>query len=355
MYDASGGRARRAGEDPVKVFVNGYIGSPADYGDLERLGHEVVVGRPLADCLRRRATEAELADACRDADAFVYSSADTVSRSVMGGAERLRLVTAPIIGFDQVDVAAATELGILVANSPSRENARGMAEAAIGLFIASIKRLRHNEAKLRAGGWGTREDRGDMLWGKTVGLLGLGRIAREVVARLHGWDVRIIFYDPYVTDDEADELGVARVDLETLCSESDILSLHAVATDETIGIIGREQLALMKPTSFLINVARGELVDEEALAEVLAEGGISGAALDTYVTEPLPAGSPLRRVPEERLILTPHIVGHSEIGRKANLRVCLANVEAALAGVVPDNVVNPAALPRWARVYGAGA
>lgn len=337
----------------MRIFVDGYIGTRDEYDTLTRQGHEVVIGRSLTECLERPFTEEELSALLRDVDAFIYSTADTVSRAVMGSAPRLRIVTAPIIGFDQVDVAAATDLSIIVANSPSEENARGMAEAAIGLMVVLMKRLGHNEAKLRAGGWGARADRGDLLWGKTIGLLGFGRIARGVAVRLQGWDVKVIAHDPYVSDEEAASYGVTLVDLATLCAESDVLSLHAVATEETAGIIGRDRLALIKPTAFLINVARGELVDEAALAEFLIEGRIAGAALDTYLEEPLPAESPLRAVPESRLIMTPHIVGHSEIGRKANLRVCFDNVEAALNGTVPSNVVNPEVIPRWTAAFGS--
>lgn len=337
----------------MRVFVDGFLGPRDEYEVLARPGYDVVFGRSFAECLERPYTEKELGELCRAADAFVYSTADTVSRAVLAQAEHLRIVTGPFIGSDQVDVVAATELSILVANSPSEENARGMAEATVGLMVALMKRLRHNEAKLRGGGWGVREDRGDLLWDRTVGLLGLGRIGRMIVARMQGWGVHLIAHDPYVSVEEADRLGVRMVDLTTLCAESDVLSLHAVATDETRGIIGREELALMKPTAFLINVARGELVDELALAEALDECRIAGAALDTYLQEPLPLDSPLRSIPPDRLIMTPHIVGHSERGRKANLRVCLGNVEAALSGVVPENVVNPEVITRWVAVFGS--
>lgn len=339
----------------MKVFVNGYIGTPDEYDRLIHTGLEVSFGRPLKECLARPDTEDELADRCRDVDAFIYSVADTVSRPVMTAAPHLRIVTSPTIGYDTVDVAAATDLGIMVANSPSDENARGIAEATIGLILVLLKRARHNEAKLRAGEWSGRDDRGELLWGKTLGIVGLGRIAREVVSRLQGWGVRIVAHDPYVSEAEAAGLGVIPVDLEELCRESDVVSLHAVATRETAGIIGERQLGWMKPDAYLVNLARGELVDEAALAHALEAGRIGGAALDTYQREPLPLDSPLRRVADERLILTPHIVGQTEIGRRANLRVCLENVQEALRGDVPHNVVNPEVIPRWTASLASGS
>jgi D-3-phosphoglycerate dehydrogenase len=209
------------------------------------------------------------------------------------------------------------------------------------------KRIKHNEAKLRRGEWAQRGDRGEFLFGKTVGLVGLGRVGSHVARRLVNWDVRLLASDPYVSDERARSLGATLVDLPTLLAESDVVSLHASLTDETRLLVGEKALRAMKPTAILINTARGEIADEEAIARALAEGWIAGAALDAFTREPLPAASPLRDVDPERLILTPHNVSHSEAGRRANLKLALEQILAAGRGEAPAHCVNPEAIPRW--------
>ena len=253
----------------------------------------------------------------------------------------------PFIGVDKINVAAATELGVLVANSPTPENFVAVAEATVGLLLMLLKRVKHNEAKLRGGAWAQRDDRGDFLFGKTVGLVGLGRVGSRVARRLAGWDVRLLATDPYVDPARAAELDVTLVDLPTLLAESDIVSLHPALTDETRRMIDEKALRAMKPTAMLVNTARGEVADEDAGARAVAERWIAGAALDAFTKEPLPADSPLRRVDPERMILTPHNVAHSEAGRRANLALALEQILALARGDVPAHVVNPAAIPRW--------
>jgi D-3-phosphoglycerate dehydrogenase len=323
------------------------MGPAEELAPLTAAGLRVIVGRPLDDPARRPWTEPELVAACRDVDIVLASHLETISRAVMAGAPRLRLVIVPFIGVDRIDVAAASELGVLVANSPTAENFVGVAEAAIGLALLLLKRIKHNEARLRRGEWATRADRGQLLAGKTVGLVGLGQIGRRVARRLAGWDVRLMAADPYADPAEAGRLGVELTDLDTLLAEADVVSLHAVLTDETRGLLGDKALARMKPTAVLVNTARGELCDEEALARALAEGRLAGAALDTFAREPLPPDSPLRAVDPARLVLTPHNAGHSEAGRVANLRLALEQILAAARGEPPAHVVNREAIPHW--------
>jgi len=210
-----------------------------------------------------------------------------------------------------------------------------------------MKRIKHNDAKVRRGEWAKREDRGEFLFGKTVGLVGLGRVGSHVARRLVNWDVRLIASDPYVDARYAETLAVTLVDLDTLLAESDVVSLHVVLTDETRGLIGEKELRKMKPGAFLVNTARGEAVDEEAVARAVSESWIAGAALDAFGREPLQADSPLRAVDPERLILTPHNVAHSEAGRVANHRLAFEQILAAGRGEPPAHVVNPDAIPRW--------
>lgn len=331
----------------MRILATGPSGPTEELEALRTAGHELVIGRPLDMPGRRAYTTTELIEACRDVEVVLASHLETISAAVLGAAPRLRLVIVPFIGTDKIDIAAASRLGILVANSPTPENFVAVAEATIGVTLMLLKRIKHNEAKLRHGEWAKREDRGDFLFGKTVGLIGLGRIGTHVSRRLAGWDVRLLASDPYVPPARAARLGVTLVDLPTLLAESDIVSLHCTLTDETRAIVGEKELRRMKPTALLINTARGEVVDEEAVARALNEGWIAGAAVDAFAKEPLPPDHCYRTVDPERLILTPHNIAHSEAGRRANLRLALDQVLAVGRGEAPEHTVNPDAVPRW--------
>jgi D-3-phosphoglycerate dehydrogenase len=333
----------------LRILASGPSGPAEELAALTAAGHEVVIGRPLDAPGRVEWSETDLSAACRDVDVVLASHHETISAAVMSAAPRLRLVVVPFIGTDRIDVAAATRLGVLVANSPTQENFIAVAEAAIGLALMLLKRVKHNEARLRGGEWARRIDRGEFLFGKTVGIVGLGRIGAHVARRLAGWDVRLIAADPYATAEQARAHGVELVDLGTLLAESDVVTLHTVLTDETRGMIGEKELSRMKPTAILINTARGGLVDEDALARAIDERWIAGAALDTFAEEPLGPSSALRRVDAERLVLTPHNVSHSEAGRVANLRLALDQVLALGRGETPAHVVNPGAIARVRR------
>jgi D-3-phosphoglycerate dehydrogenase len=332
---------------PLTVLATGPSATIDEFEPLRAAGLDVVIGRPLDAPARRPWSEADLIEAVRAADIVLASHLELFSRPVLTPAERLQLVIVPFIGVDKIDVPAATELGILVANSPTPENFVAVAEATIALVLMLGKRVKHNEAKLRGGAWAQREDRGDFLFGKTVGLIGLGRVGSRVARRLAGWDVRLIATDPYVDPARAAEVGVTLVDLPALLAEADVVSLHVSLTDETRRMIGEKQLRAMKPTAVLINTARGEVTDEDAVARAVEERWIAGAALDAFTKEPLPVDSPLRQVDPERMILTPHNIAHSEAGRRANLKLALDQILAVARGEVPVHVVNPAAIPRW--------
>ena len=319
----------------MKILASGPSGPAIELDPLRDAGHQVVIGRPLDQPGRAAYTEAELGAAARDADVILASHLDAITRGVLEAAGRLRLVIVPFIGTDKIDVAAASRLGILVANSPTPENFIAVAEATVALILMLQKRIKHNEAKLRRGEWAQRQDRGEFLFGKTVGLVGLGRVGSHVARRLVNWDVRLLAADPYVSEERARALGATRVDLSTLLAESDVVSLHASLTDETRGLIAEKALRAMKPSAILINTARGEIADEEAIARAITEGWVAGAALDAFTREPLPASSPLRDVDPSRLILTPHNVSHSEAGRRANLELALDQILAAGRGEAP--------------------
>jgi len=331
----------------VRILASGPSGPATELDPLREAGHEVVIGRPLDQPSRPAYGEPDLAAAARDCHVVLASHLDAITRSVLEAAATLRLVIVPFIGTDKIDVEAASRLGVLVANSPTPENFIAVAEATVALILMLQKRIKHNEAKLRRGEWAQRHDRGEFLFGKTVGLVGLGRVGSHVARRLVNWDVRLLAADPYVPAERAQRLGATLVDLPTLLAESDVVTLHASLTEETRGLIGEKALRAMKPGAILINTARGEIADEEAVARALVEGWIAGAALDAFTREPLPASSPLRAVDPERLIMTPHNVAHSEAGRRANLRLAFDQILAVGRGEPPVHCVNPEAIPRW--------
>jgi len=330
----------------MRVFVTNVMGK-VEAEEIQRLrneGHEVIVGRD-----RPPFAEVELIELARDVDVIVAASRDMITRKVMESCDRLRLVVAPFIGVDHIDVEAATEQGILVANSPSQENVIGIAEVTIGLMLALLKRVKRNEARLRGGGWRHAEDQGDMLLGKTVGIIGLGRIGSQVAKRLGPWSVKLLASDPYVTSEYATRFDVQLVDLSTLLKTSDIVTLHVVLTDETRDLISERELRMMKSSAFLINTARGGVVDEKAAVRAIEESWIAGVALDTFQPEPLPAESPLRGVDPERVILTPHNVGLTQASRRGNWALAMQSVREAIRGAVPGPTKNPEAISAWRR------
>jgi D-3-phosphoglycerate dehydrogenase / 2-oxoglutarate reductase len=333
----------------MRILATGPSGAAEDLDPLREAGHEVVIGRPLDTPGRKAYTESELIAASRGAHVILASHLETISGPVLEAARDIMLVIVPFIGTDKIDIGAATRAGVLVANSPTPENFIAVAEATIGLILMLQKRIKHNEAKLRRGEWAQRTDRGEFLFGKTVGLVGLGRVGSHVARRLVNWDTRLLASDPYVSADHARGLGVTLTDLGTLLAEADVVSLHCTLTDETRELIGEKELRRMKPSAILINTARGEVMDEEAVARAIEERWIAGAAIDAFVKEPLQADSPLRTADAERVILTPHNVAHSEAGRRANLALALSQILAMGRGEVPAHVVNPEAIVRWRR------
>lgn len=328
----------------MKVVVTNVMGTEADYGPIREAGHELVFARPSGGGRGGPLTESELIELCKDADGALAFS---MSGEVMASAPKLRAVVASAIGYEKIDVESATNLGILVCNSPTAENFVSVSESTVLLTLALLKRLKRKEARLRTGEWGQVSDRGHLLWKKTVGLIGLGRTGSGVAQRLAGWEVEVIAYDPYLPEGRARELGVRLVDLDTLLSESDVISLHVVVTPETRKMIGAAQLKRMKPTAYLVNTSRGEAIDEIALDRAIKEDWIAGAALDTFESEPLALDSPLRDLDPERVMLTPHNVAHTMASLVANRELAIQSLLAALNGEVPPTVVNPAAVDAW--------
>lgn len=263
--------------------------------------------------------------------------------AVFHAAPQLRVVARLGVGYDTVDVDAATRHGVAVAMAFGT-NHEAVAEHAFALVAALAQRLFDYDRRVREGGWGTLLHPG--LYGRTLGIVGFGRIGRAMAKRAHGFGLRVLVADPQVDGQMIRHLGCEPVDLDTLFSESDYISLHAPLTPETRHLVNRERLSRVKPGAVLVNTARGGLVDEEALVEALESGRLAGAGLDVFEEEPLPAESPLRRM--DRVILTPHVAGLSEDALERMTRACIDNILTLLRGEVPGEgrLLNPQALAR---------
>lgn len=265
---------------------------------LEEAGFEVRFPSPGGSLL----SEAQLADALEGV-AATLASVEPYNEVVLSRAVNLRVVSRLGVGYDSIDLSAATSRGVAVAYTPGT-NHEAVAEHTFALLLAAAKQIVPNHANVFQGGF--RRQPSYSLRGKTLGLVGLGRIGRAVARRAAAFDMRVLAHDPLLTTLPDDACGVELVDLGQLLARCDILSLHAAATGETTRMICRETLAQMKPGVVLLNTARGTLVDEAALADALASGQVAAAGLDVFEREP-PAGSPL--LSAANVVLSPHIAG----------------------------------------------
>jgi phosphoglycerate dehydrogenase-like enzyme len=281
-------------------------------------------------------------EALADADVLLAAGDLPCTRALMQTAPRLRAVISPFIGTEGFDEPAATELGILVANGQTPENAESMAEATILLTLAALYDLHGSEAVLRGAVPRPAQSRAFMLRGKTVGLIGYGNIARAMTVRLAGWGVRLLAWSRR-PDPGASE--VAWVELDALLRDSDVVCVLLSLNAGTRGLLDAARLRRMKPGAVLVNTARGGIIDEAALVALARERPSMRIALDTFATEPLPADSPLRDLPNT--ILTPHMVGHTVESHAVLPVVATDAIASVLAGEPPLYVRNPAVIPAW--------
>ncbi|MCL6481020.1 MAG: phosphoglycerate dehydrogenase [Firmicutes bacterium] len=283
-----------------------------------------------------------LAGELRDAEALIVRSATRVTADLLAGAPRLRVVGRAGVGVDNIDVEAATERGILVMNTPG-SNAVSVAEHTLALLLALTRRIPQLNAALHAGRWEKSAIAGIELRGKTLGLIGFGRVGTEVARRARALEMRVLASDPYLSPEAAAESGVALVPLPTLLEQSDFVSLHASLSPTTENMIHRGTLAQMRRGAYLINTARGELVDEAALADALRSGHLAGAAVDVFAEEP-PRNSPLLGLPN--LIATPHVAGSTaeaqeEVGHRIAQQVRDYLAEGLIRNAVNLPVLSP--------------
>jgi glyoxylate reductase len=289
-------------------------------------------------------TNAGLAGKARTVDALVTLLTDRIDRTVLTGALSLKAVCNVAVGFDNVDVDAATELGIVVTNTPGVLT-ETTADFAWALLMAIARRIVEADAFMRAGkyhGWGIQMLLGSDIHEATLGIVGMGRIGLGMVRRARGFDMQVLYYDELRLPPEREtELGIAFTPLDTLFSESDFVSLHTPLTDDTRHLVNWERLRQMKKTACLVNTSRGPVVDEAALARALTEGEIAGAALDVFEDEPAVYQG---LMPLSNVIMTPHIASASVATRSCMATMAAENCISVLAGEAPPNAVNPEVL-----------
>jgi D-3-phosphoglycerate dehydrogenase len=290
-------------------------------------------------------SEAELKAAVTDADAVITQFA-RLSAPVLAAMTRARAIVRYGIGVDNVDLDAARQHGIPVANIPDY-CIDEVADHTLSFILAMTRQVVTHTADLRSGHWRLAVPVSGMkvLRDQTVGLVGFGRIGREVAARLLAFKCRVLVYDPMVPEAEIQRLGALSVPLTQLLAESDIVSLHCPSTPATRHIIGPAALAAMKPSALLVNVARGDLVDTHALLDALQSGHLGAAALDVFDPEPLPLEHALRTLPN--VVIAPHIASVSVTAVQALRQGAIARAVAAVRGQLPDNVVNQITAPRF--------
>lgn len=271
-----------------------------------------------------------------------------IDAATIGGFERCRLIVRYGIGYDTIDVAAATARGIVVANAPTY-CVEEVSDHAVALALALARRVPALDRSVRSAGWEAAQQQMDgvrRLGTRTLGLLGMGRIATATARKLRPSVGRVIAHDPFLDDAAIGARGAEPVDFTTLVRQSDILSVHVPLSAGTRGLLGAAALGLMQPTALLVNTSRGPVVDEAALAEALVGGRLAGAALDVTAEEPPSPTSPLFAVDPQRLILTPHIAASSDDALVQLRSEVIAAMDAVLRGRWPAATVNPAVEPR---------
>ena len=278
--------------------------------------------------MRQPMSEERLIELLAGADAAIVGVVPLTAH-VFAQAPELKVVCMHGVGMDHIDLEAAKACGVMVANCPGA-NDQGVADLAFGLMLCLARQLPTVDQEMRGHVW--KAHRGIELWRRTLGLVGLGHVGRAVAKRASGFEMRVLAYDPYVTAQQAQEMGVDPVALEEVLEQSDFVSLHVPLTEETRDLIGAAELGRMKPGAYLINTARGGIVDEQALYAALANGTLAGVGLDVYSEEP-PWGSPLLDLPN--VVLTSHIGAHTQEAIERVGVLAARNVVAALQSGQP--------------------
>lgn len=312
-----------------KILIADKLGSAG----LERLDQMSDISYDLHTGM----TKEELLSVIPDYDAVIVRSDTFIDADVLAAGKRLKVVGRAGIGVDNIDVAAATERGIMVMNTP-HSNSVATAEQTMTLLLAVSRKTVHAHRSLAEGKWERAQYVGTELFGKTLGIIGFGYIGRLVAHRAQAFGVNVVAYDPYVPVETGKELGVTILPLDELLAISDLITLHAIVTPETKGLINAETISSMKDGVIIVNVARGKLIDEQALADALKSGKVAAAGVDVYQEEP-PTNSPLIGLPN--VTHTPHL-GASTQEAQHNVGIeMVEEIADALRGVSYRNVLNP--------------
>ncbi|MFP3940824.1 MAG: phosphoglycerate dehydrogenase, partial [Thermoanaerobaculia bacterium] len=313
--------------------------------------HRILVSDPLqaagVDLLRESGAEvrvlaeeerAELPRILPEFDALVVRSATRVSRELLAAGTRLRVVGRAGIGVDNIDVAAATEQGILVVNAPTA-NLLSAAEHTFALLLAVARNVPAADASLKSGTWDRKSFVGSELQGKTLGVVGFGRIGQKVAERARAFEMAVVASDPFLDPQVARRLDVELLELDELLARADVVTLHTPLTDSTRGLLSAKRIRAMRPGALLVNCARGGLVDEEALLEALEAGHLAGAGLDVFAQEP---PGDLALIRHRRVVATPHIGAQT---REAQKRIAVETARMVLAALDGSLAVTAVNLP----------
>lgn len=312
--------------DQMKVIIADSINEKG-ISDLKEVA-EVTVATSI--------TPEELVEVIKEYDAIVVRSRTKVTREVIEAGSKLKVIARAGVGVDNVDVQAATEKGIMVINAPESTSIT-VAEHSMGLMMSLARKISIADKSVKSGQWEKSKFMGIELNNKTLGIVGMGRIGSQVVIRAKAFNMEILVYDPYISKEAGAEMGVSVVDLETLLKESDVITIHVPLTPETRHLISTREMEIMKNTAFIINCARGGIVDEDALYYALKNDIIGGAALDVFESEP-PQESPLLEL--DNLLATPHI-GASTAEAQRDAALIVANeIITVFQGGSPRNVLN---------------
>ena len=281
-------------------------------------------------------TPEELVNDIKDFDAIIVRSRTKVTRDVIEAASSLKIIARAGVGVDNVDVEAATERGIMVVNSPESTSIT-VAEHTMGLILSLSRKISIADKSVKAGKWEKSRFMGMELNGKTMGIVGMGRIGSQVVIRAKAFGMDIIVYDPYITPEAAADLGVEVVSLETILKNADVITIHVPLTPETKHLISRPEFEMMKDNTLIVNCARGGIINEDDLHEALSKGEINGAALDVFENEP-PENSSLLEL--DNVVLTPHIAASTSEAQRDAAIIVAKEIKKVFKGESPRNVIN---------------
>lgn len=282
----------------------------------------------------------ELVKKIKDYDALVIRSGTRVTADVINAADHLQVVGRAGVGIDNVDVEAATKKGIIVLNTPGG-NTISAAEHTIAMMLAMARNIPQANSALHKGEWNRKKYTGVEMFNKTLGVVGLGRVGAEVATRMKAFSMRILAFDPFITEAKARQLGIELAPLETVLREGDFITVHTPLTNETRNLIDEDEFNIMKPGVHIVNCARGGIINEAALAKAVASGKVAGAAVDVFTKEP-PVGNPL--LEQEKIITTPHL-GASTAEAQVNVALAVADQILTIAkGGLPSNAINMPAI-----------